>query len=234
VSSAPTAAPAPGATSAPTAAPAPGATSAPTAAPVVGATSAPTAAPVVGSTSAPTAAPATGATAAPAAGATAAPTSEIVGGATSAPVVPGTQVVRVLNYYLAYVSPSTTEPTEEEYQQMLDLTTEYFTMYFEEAYADDADVDFISVTVGLKFTEFDDPGFPPEIGVRYNIYMDYSFSDWVFTEASTPPTDTEIFSIMRNSIDNTYILEWVRSLTGTPFAGVTEVIFAASIFDAPP
>jgi hypothetical protein len=166
---------------------------------------------------------------------TSAPTAAPAGGVSRAPVTPGTQVVRVANYYIAYVSPgATVAPTEEEYQQMVVITSEYFTQLFEEAYADDPAVDFISVTVGLKFTAFDDPALPPEIGVRYNIYMDYSFSDWVFTEASTPPTSAQIFTIMKDAINPDYILTWVRTLTGTPFEVVNEVAFATSGVAVPP
>lgn len=148
---------------------------------------------------------------------------------TPAPTAEPVLRIRVADYYLAYVSPNAREPTTDEYELMVNLTQNYFQDYFEDLYADRDDVEFLGAESNLEFTLFEE-GIPAE---KFNIYMDYAYTDLIYTVGSNPPDASESFIIMRDSITVEYILDYVRAATGTPFTAVNEVVFRASTMDAP-
>jgi hypothetical protein len=149
-------------------------------------------------------------------------------GLTTVPTTADRQkVARVAEYYIAYVAPGGTEPTEDQYNSMLNITTTYFEEVFTEFFSTDPTVQFEGINSALRFTAFEDPNLPTE-GDRFNIYMDYDFSDFLFGANSTIPDVDTLFGVMRDSINPTYILDWVRSLADSPFVLVNEVYFAAS------
>ena len=127
---------------------------------------------------------------------------------------------------------ATREPTVAEYEQMLLRVTEWFNMFFEEFYADDPDIEFLGAETELDLTLFGaNAGIPQQ---RYNIYMDFSFTDFIWSENSIPPSSSELFDIMRQSISTDFILEQVRTFSGSPFETTNEAFFAASDTVAPP
>ena len=157
----------------------------PTGAPVVGtdapvlATAMPTAAPVVGTeapvvaTGSPSVTPTFAVSVAPTLTPSFSPLAE---GATRAPAITPRQTVRVTDYFISYVTMSTREPTEEEYSEMLNRTTIYFDMYFEEFYAG-TDVDFLGLDSMIGFTLYGAEAGIPE--PRFDIYIDFEFADLV-------------------------------------------------------
>lgn len=115
---------------------------------------------------------------------------------------------------------------------MLRRVTEWFNMFFEEFYADDPDVEFLGTESEIDLTLFgSEAGIPQE---RYNIYMDFSFTEFIWSEDSIPPLNSELFDIMRTSISTDFILQQVRTFTGSPFETTNEAFFAASDTVAPP
>jgi hypothetical protein len=213
-------------TTAPTVAPV---TESPTTAPVIGpttpapATAAPTIAPTiapVAATDAPSAAPAIAESDAPS-------RAPIPLSPTGTPV----QIVRVTDYYISFVAPDATrEPTQEEYDEMLVRISAYFVETF--MALNDADTEFISVDSSNDFTLYGDAAGIPR--PEFNIYMNFDFSNIIYTETSVVPTVAETFDIMRSSITQDFILNVVRTYTGTPFESTNEVFFAASEFIGPP
>ena len=258
-SSSPVAAPTDG-SAAPTSAPVSGGTAAPgtasdspSASPAAGNTAAPTGTPVAGGTSAPgvvsdrpssspVAAPAGGGTGAPVDGGTQAPgvvsdppsiapsgmleTEAPAGGApTEEPVLR----IRVENFFLAYVAPGAVEPTEEQYAQLVGVTNDFFTDTFTQRFASDNTATFLRAESTLGFSLFN-ASIPAE---RFNIYTDYDYTDLIYTTNSTPPDAAASFVLLRDSINQAYITDYVRSLTDTPFVTTNEVVFRASTMDAP-
>jgi hypothetical protein len=243
VTEAPTSTPVVGpTTSVPTAAPTGTPTTAPTLAPQVAPTTlTPTIAPQVAPTTltptiAPTLAPTLAPTAAPTVVASDAPSLRPSGA--PIPLVPTptpVQIVRVTDYYISFVAPDATrEPTQAEYDEMLRRINEWFQMTFMEQYANNPETQFIGSVASNDFTLFGVNNNIPPRPADFNIYMNFDFSEFTYTENSVVPTTSEAFEIMRASITRDFILEVVRTYTGTPFESTDEVFFAASEFTQPP
>jgi uncharacterized surface protein with fasciclin (FAS1) repeats len=200
---------------------APASATAPTDAPAVAAV--PTDAPAAATS--PTDAPAVAA--APTGSPMAAPSdAPAAAGPTQAPSAKATsQTVRVTDYYIAFVAgDGAAEPTAAQYDEILKRTNDWFKQYFTKKYANDPKVKFLDVKSELNKTAYK-AGIPE---ARFNILMDFSFSDLSYTLDSTPPTADETFKIMRSAITPDYILQQVRTLDGSPFALTTEVFMATS------
>jgi hypothetical protein len=196
-------------------------TSAPTLAPATGA---PTSAPVVGPT---TAAPTT---AAPSVLPSDAPSNMPIN---LSPTATPVQTVRVTDYYISFVAPDATrEPTQDEYAEMLRRITAYFKDTFTGIYANDPNTTFLDVVSSNDFTLYGAAAGIPE--ARFNIYMNFDLSDFTYTLDSVVPTNAEIFQIMKDSITQQFIIDVVRTYTGTPFESTNEVFFAASEFNGKP
>jgi hypothetical protein len=141
------------------------------------------------------------------------------------------QIVRVTDYYISFVAPGATrEPTQEEYDEMLRRITAYFVDIF--MAMNDADTEFVSIDSSIDFTLYGAAAGIPR--PEFNIYMNFDFSNFIYTETSVVPTVAETFDILRSSITVDFILEIVRTYTGTPFESTNEVFFAASEFVGPP
>jgi hypothetical protein len=196
-------------------------TSAPTTAP---ATSAPTSSPVIGPvTAAPT-------TAAPSILPSDAPSNAPIN---LSPTATPVQTVRVTDYYISFVAPDATrEPTQDEYDEMLRRITAYFKDTFTGIYATDPNTEFLDVVSSNDFSLYGAAAGIPE--ARFNIYMNFDFSDFTYTEGSVVPTNAEIFQIMKDAITQDFIIQVVRTYTGTPFESTNEVFFAASEFNGKP
>lgn len=173
-------------------------TSAPTAGPIAGtgapvvATDEPTAAPVVGtdapvaSTDAPVAsadAPTIAPIVASNAPSFAPSTSPLADGATRAPTEAPKQLVRVQDYFIAYVidPKADREPTEEEYIEMNVRSAAHFADAIEAFYAGRDDVTFLGVESAIEDTGFQQ-GIPEE---RFDIFIDFEFADVAYTLDST-------------------------------------------------
>jgi hypothetical protein len=112
---------------------------------------------------------------------------------------------------------------------MVNLTEAFFTMVLMEMYAGDDTKRFVRVDLDLDYTLFQ-AMVPAE---RFNIYMDFANANLVFEPGSTPPSATDAFALLRDSINEEYILQYVRSATDSPFVSTNEVVFRASTMPNP-
>jgi hypothetical protein len=146
------------------------------------------------------------------------------------------QTVRVTDYYIAFVAPTATrEPTKEEYNEMNRRITAYFSDDLIRLYADDSNIEFVSIDSSNDFTLYGAAAGIPR--PEFNIYMNFNYTDVTYrttTGLMVVPTVDETFGDLRNSITVNFILQVVRNYTGTPFESTNEVIFAASDFVGPP
>jgi hypothetical protein len=141
-------------------------------------------------------------------------------------------MVRVENFYVSYVAPmATREPTPAEYDEMVNRTNTYFQGYFDTYFANMPNVMFMGVESTSDFTLYGAAAGIPE--ARFNIYINFSFSVLTYSESSMPPTSAETFKIMKDSITPDYILNVVRTFTGSPFESTNEAYFAASTTKPP-
>lgn len=117
---------------------------------------------------------------------------------------------------------------------MLRRITAYYKEAFTEFYANDPDTEFLDVVLSNDFNLYGTAAGIPE--ARSNIYMNFDFSDFRFTEGSVVPTTAEIFAIMFDAtVTNVdFVFQVPRSYTGTPFESTNEVFFEASEFNGPP
>lgn len=56
----------------------------------------------------------------------------------------------------------------------------------------------------------------------FNIYMEFNFAELLFTRSQTLPTALEIYNELTTGITSEYLLQYVRTLDGTPFADAQE------------
>lgn len=112
---------------------------------------------------------------------------------------------------------------------MVNLTTSFYIDTLTTKYANDPAVNFIGAESVLDYTLYQQ-NIPAE---RFNIYMDFSYTDLIYSADSTPPNAAESFVILRDSINEDYILKYVRSATDTPFVTTNEVTFRVSTMANP-
>jgi hypothetical protein len=136
------------------------------------------------------------------------------------------QTVRVTDYFIAFVAPTATrEPTEEEYNEMNRRITAYFSDAVLSLYADDSNIEFVSIDSSNDFTLYGAAAGIPS--PRYNIYMNFNYTDVTYrttTGLMVVPTVAEQFFDLKNSITVDFILDVVRTYTGTPFESTNEVV----------
>lgn len=148
-------------------------------------------------------------------------TSPIVLSPAAAPV----QTALAVDFSISFSAPdATSEPTQDEYDEMFQRITTYFKDFLTGYYATDSDAEFLDLVSSLDSTLYGD-----EAGIqdpRFNIYMDFDFSNFSFTDESVVPTSAEMFQIMSEAITADFILEVVRTLTGSAFESTNEVFFA--------
>jgi hypothetical protein len=157
--------------------------------------------------------------------------------ATAAPVATPTaasneQTVRLQDFFISYVAPEATrEPTAAEYAEMLNRTSNYFQRYFENYYANDPNVEFVSINATIDFTRYGPDAGIPE--ARFNIYINFALTDLTFTADSTPPDAKALFDILAASTYGqdgvTYILTEVQT-----FFETTNEVFLSATEVAPP
>jgi hypothetical protein len=145
-------------------------------------------------------------------------------------------IVRLDDYYMSFVAPDATRsPTTEEFSEMLLRITAYFDAYLTEYLATNQTLMFDRIETSNDFNLYGIPeaGQPEE---RYNIYMNFNYSDFIFTpDTLDPPTSDEIFSILLTSITPDFILDVVRTFTFSPFESTNEVFCGTSSYlDGPP
>ena len=128
------------------------------------------------------------------------------------------------SFYTSFESTASTGPTEAEYEQLRAETVKYYNGFFAEQFSSNPGIDFVSLEFNLDFTLEGAAAGIPE--TRFNIYMEYSEAVFQFTPSPSNPNEAFLFESMRNGVTTTYILDTVRTLTGTPFAEVTEAFSA--------
>lgn len=155
--------------------------------------------------------------------------------------------LRIRDFYISFVSEGAREPTQEENMEMLQRVEDHFVTYFQDFYSNDPDVEFIGATSSIDETLFE-AGIPEprckwqlDVVVTHsylvlldNLYINFDFTEMAFSVDSNPPTTEELFELMRTSISREFILDTVRTFTGSPFAGTTEAWFAAVEMDVDP
>jgi len=139
------------------------------------------------------------------------------------------QFVRVQNYYLAFDTSAESEPTEEEYNQLMNLTTIFLDEFFTDFYDGNPDVTFLGLELEIDFTAFG-AAIPEQVGEQFNIFIDFSFADLAFTLGSTPPPASEIFALLSTALTGTtdYILNVPRAFENSPFETTSALRYQAS------
>lgn len=90
-------------------------------------------------------------------------------GAPSSAPVPQFVEVRLGNFYMSYRSTKKAEPTAAEYNQLVMVNEEYYAGFYTDYFANDPNIDFVSIQLPLKETRHgDNAGLPDS---TYNIYM---------------------------------------------------------------
>ena len=155
---------------------------------------------------------------------------------TSAPIsitpIPTTlsSIVSLEDYYISFVAPmATREPTPEEYNEMGVRINDWFEAQLTAFYTNvnRTDVQFLGTESSINCTLFGGSNntIPPRRD-EFNIYMNFEFFDFTFSENSNVPTTAEVVEIMIASISRDFILQVVRTYTGTPFESTNEVFIS--------
>lgn len=145
----------------------------------------------------------------------------------TAPTAAPTEIrVRVSNFYIAYVATQDplVEPTPEQYANQANLTNTFFEDLFGAMFANSSDTTFLGAETTLDYTLFQ-AGIPAE---RFNLYMDYAYTDLIYTVDSDPPDAATSFELMRGSISEDFIRNYVWNTTDSAFATVNEVVMRGS------
>jgi hypothetical protein len=125
---------------------------------------------------------------------------------------------------------STQEPSREEYDQMINITSTYLQGFFEERYANDPDREFIRIESITDFTLYGAEAGRPR--PEFNIYINFNVSRLEFSEDSIAPTTAELFEVFREAFNGSpgenYILNFVRPFTGSQFESTNEIWFEAT------
>lgn len=137
---------------------------------------------------------------------------------------------------MSFVAPDATRsPTTAEFSEMLLRITAYFDVYLTEYLAMNQTLTFDRIETVNDFNLYGTPeaGQPEE---RYNIYMNFNYSDFIFTsDTIEPPTSNEIFAILLTSITPDFIIDVVRTYVLTPFESTNEVFCGTSSYtNGPP
>jgi hypothetical protein len=143
----------------------------------------------------------------------------------STPEPTGTPVrIRVTDFYITYVSEQNpvVEVTTAQFQDEVDVTTRYFEDYLKAMFEDETDITFLRAESALGSTLIN-AGIPED---RFNIYMEYDYTDLIYTADSNPPDAATSFDLLRNSFTPEFLLRYARNVTGA-FATVNEVLMLA-------
>lgn len=114
-------------------------------------------------------------------------------------------------------------PTDEEFSTIAERTADVFYKHLADHYsANDTNpvIELIGLDLVLNNTEYG-AGKPD---AKFNIYMDFTVST-LYTGVSEPESPEEQIDVLEGAIDADYILNIVRTLTGTPFETVNELFF---------
>ena len=141
------------------------------------------------------------------------------------------QSVAIPTYYIVYAaSAADREPTEDEYLQMNNLTIQYFDDVFSNLYGagqpdfgSASETMFDSVSSDIDSTQYN-AGIPEP---KYNIYISFTTEIKFATESSVIPTAEELFDIMVEAINPTYIVNYVWQAPETPFISTQDVLMQA-------
>ena len=140
-------------------------------------------------------------------------------------------IVRLEDYYMSFVAPDATRsPTTEEFSEMVLRITAYFDVYLTEYLALNRTITFDRIETVNDFNLYgtSEAGQPEE---RYNIYMNFNFSDFIFaSDTVDPPTSNDIFDILLTSITPDFIIDVVRTYVLTPFESTNELYCGTSTF----
>ena len=121
------------------------------------------------------------------------------------------QIVLVEDYFISFLAPGATrEPTPAEYDEMLVRINDWFELQFTTRYANDPNVQFLGSETSNDFTLYGLMNNIPPRPNEFNIYMNFDFSEFTFSETSTVPTTEEVFEILRSSITADFILQSVQ------------------------
>ena len=106
---------------------------------------------------------------------------------TSPPVMSDVKVLATMLY--DFTSDPETEPTDEEYNTLVDLTQSFYMDVLTDLYKDNPDTEFEMVTVSRNSATFDKNTTPP-------VTVDYSFEVEFDDSSLITPTSEELFQIM--------------------------------------
>jgi len=153
-------------------------------------------------------------------------------GGTSAPTgASAGEIVLIENTYLAYVSTRDplTAPTDDQYEQVKELTIAFWEPVL--TALPGIGGRFLDTTVDIEFTQLN-AGLPME---QFNILMDLASVSVRFEEGTENlPTPDELFVILRDSLGQGYIDNFVTTVTDSAFADLNEAVYLGGMLDPPP
>lgn len=135
--------------------------------------------------------------------------------------------VRVADYYMSYVVPAlVSAPTEAETQELLAVTKDFWTQYFQMEYQN-SDIKFSDIILKVEESKFN-AGIPE---ADFNFYIDFDTEILYEKDSADPPGSMETFAVMAGADFTVYILEYVRSIER--FGSTNEVDFRAIEMSVP-
>ena len=121
-------------------------------------------------------------------------------------------------------------PTREEYDEMIARIRNWFETAIKTEYSDQN----IKLLDMKLVNDFEVYGLNKSIPPRpedFNIYINFDYADYLFkdkrADGSELPSPADLFKVIRRSITTDFILDAVRTYSGTPFESTNEVFLAA-------
>jgi hypothetical protein len=140
-------------------------------------------------------------------------------------------VVRIGDHFMSFVAPRAARaPIREEYDEMVERISNWFEEAISNEY-NDSNVKLLKLNLRSDFRLFGlNKNIPPR-PEDFNIYINFDYADYLFEDNNNSnrslPSPDDLFKVVRRSITTDFILNVVRSYTGTPFESTNEVYLAA-------
>jgi hypothetical protein len=120
---------------------------------------------------------------------------------------------------MSFVSPDTGSISNQTYTDLVAKAIVYYDNFLSNFYANQTQ--FVSLDLFLNFT-LDAGKAPSQPFPRFNIYMEFSGGIAMFARSAKNPTSFQLFQSLRGGLVTAFIVDPVRTFTGTPLAQVSE------------
>lgn len=129
--------------------------------------------------------------------------------------------IRVADYYMSYVVPALeSAPTEEETQELLAVTRDFWFQYFQMEYQN-SNIKFKDISLKIEESLYN-AGIPDP---DFNFYIDFDTEIIYEKDSAEPAGAMETFRLMADADFVVYILEYIRTLER--FKSTNEIDFRA-------